>query len=121
VLDNLPAWLLTKRREGPVIAVHIGLGGRPREQGTPAVDGAPAIVVPRPRVPSLGETLLRTMTIAGGGSTDDARAAGTYLVAPPSMGVGLLEFHQLDRMVEAGRLAARELLEATGGVLQPTR
>jgi len=41
-------------------------------------------------------------------------------VVPPSMGVGLLEFHQLDRMVEAGRLATRELLEATGGVLQPT-
>jgi hypothetical protein len=26
------------------------------------------------------------------------------------MGVGLLEFHQLDRMVQAGRQAARELL-----------
>ena len=120
VLDNLPAWLLTKRREGPVIAVHIGLGGTPRKRSTRPVDSPPGVVVPRPRVPSLGETLLRTMTIAGGGSTDDARAAGAYLVVPPSMGVGLLEFHQLDRMVEAGRLAARELLEATGGVLQPT-
>jgi hypothetical protein len=33
------------------------------------------------------------------------------------MGVGLLEFHQMDRMVEAGRLAARSLLEATGADL----
>ncbi len=30
------------------------------------------------------------------------------------MGVGLLEFHQLDRMVTAGRAAARALLEITG-------
>ena len=27
------------------------------------------------------------------------------------MGVGLLEFHQLDRMIESGRAAARTLLE----------
>ncbi len=31
------------------------------------------------------------------------------------MGVGLLEFHQLDRMVAAGRAAARQLLDQTGG------
>jgi hypothetical protein len=29
----------------------------------------------------------------------------------------MLEFHQFDRMVEAGRMAARELLEATSGRL----
>ena len=34
------------------------------------------------------------------------------VVTPPTLGVGLLEFHQFDRMVLAGRLAARALLEA---------
>ena len=34
------------------------------------------------------------------------------MVTPPTLGVGLLEFHQLDRMVLAGRQAARALLEA---------
>ena len=33
------------------------------------------------------------------------------------MGVGLLEFHQLDRMVGSGRAAARPLLEQAGGDL----
>ena len=33
------------------------------------------------------------------------------------MGVGLLEFHQLDRMVGSGRAAARLLLEQAGGDL----
>jgi hypothetical protein len=33
------------------------------------------------------------------------------------MGVGLLEFHQLDRMVQAGREAARALLEQASGDL----
>ena len=32
------------------------------------------------------------------------------MVTPAAMGVGLLEFHQIDRMVLAGREAARALL-----------
>ena len=37
----------------------------------------------------------------------EATAAGAIVVIPSSMGVGLLEFHQLDRMVESGRPAGR--------------
>ena len=33
-----------------------------------------------------------------------------FVVTPATMGVGLLEFHQIDRMVLAGREAARALL-----------
>ena len=33
------------------------------------------------------------------------------------MGVGLLEFHQLDRMIQSGRAAARALLEQASGDL----
>jgi hypothetical protein len=39
------------------------------------------------------------------------------VVTPPTLGVGLLEFHQLDRMVGAGRAAARALLEEAAGDL----
>jgi hypothetical protein len=39
------------------------------------------------------------------------------VLTPPTLGVGLLEFHQLDRMVQAGRAAARALLEEAGGEL----
>ena len=98
VLDNLPTDLLVERDEGPVVAVTIGAGGGVRRSGPP-------------RVPALGETLMRTMMIGSGGAVDAASRRGAWVVGPSSMGVGLLEFHQFDRMVEAGRSAARLLLE----------
>ena len=105
VLDNLPADLLVERDEGPVVAVQIGTGGSGvRRPG-------------RPRVPSLGETLMRTMTLGSGGAVEAARRCGAWVVAPSSAGTGLLEFHQFDRMVAAGREAARALLEQAGGDL----
>jgi NTE family protein len=104
VLDNLPTDLLVQRDEGPVVAVNIGSGGGVTRSG-------------RPRVPALGETLMRTMMIGSGGAVEAARRRGAWVVGPSSMGVGLLEFHQLDRMIEAGRAAARLLLEQAGGDL----
>ena len=110
VLDNLPVDLLTERDEGPVVAVNITMGGG---------SGGPRTGAPRPvRVPALGETLLRTMVIGSGGAVERARAQGAYVVTPATLGVGLLEFHQLDLMVESGRAAARALLERTGGDLR---
>jgi predicted acylesterase/phospholipase RssA len=108
VLDNLPVDLLTERDEGPVVAVNIPMGGGARQEGSRA---------PSTRIPSLGETLLRTMMIGSGGAVAAARAAGAHVLTPAPRGVGLLEFHQYDRMVESGRAAARALLEATGGDL----
>ena len=110
ILDNLPVDLLTERDEGPVVAVNIALGSRPVPSRVAQGDAA----VRPPRVPALGETLLRTMMIGSGGAVAAARARGAIVITPASMGVGLLEFHQLDPMVAAGRAAARELLEATG-------
>jgi predicted acylesterase/phospholipase RssA len=111
ILDNLPVDLLTQRDEGPVVAVNIAMGGSARP---PSASGA----TPRPpRVPALGETLLRTMMIGSSGAVAAARARGAFVVTPSPRGVGLLEFHQMDRMVEAGRAAVRALLEQTGGDL----
>lgn len=109
VLDNVPVDLLTERDEGPVVAVNISMGGSGGGGGRSRTG--------RPRVPALGETLLRTMMIGSGGAVAAARAHGAWVVTPPTLGVGLLEFHQLDRMVEAGRTAARALLEQAGGDL----
>ena len=112
VLDNLPVRALTERLEGPVVAVNLSTGGdgsRPRDPAAP----------PRPpRVPALGETLMRTMLIGSGGATADALSQGAFVVTPPTLGVGLLEFHQMDLMVEAGRRAARQLLDAVGPELR---
>jgi predicted acylesterase/phospholipase RssA len=109
VLDNLPVDLLTERDEGPVVAVNIAMGG--------GGGGGSRRRSGRPRVPALGETLLRTMMIGSGGAVSAAQAQGAWVVTPPTLGVGLLEFHQMDRMVAAGRAAARALLEETGGDL----
>ncbi|GAA1477076.1 MFS transporter [Nocardioides aestuarii] len=112
VLDNLPTDLLVERDEGPVVAVNIAMGG--------SGSSGRAHVGPR-RVPALGETLLRTMMIGSGGAVASARAHGAWVVTPPTMGVGLLEFHQMDQVVRAGRLAARQLLDQAGDHLgQPT-
>lgn len=105
VLDNMPTDLLVERDEGPVVAVSIGSGGDGRTRPG------------RPRVPGLGETLMRTMMIGGNGAIDAARSRGAWVIAPSSMGVGLLEFHQMDRMVQSGREAARALLEQASGDL----
>ena len=107
VLDNLPVDVLTERDEGPVVAVNIGMGaGSGRSRTGP------------PRVPALGETLLRTMMIGSGGAVAAAAARGAMVVTPSTVGVGLLEFHQLDRMVESGRAAARMLLNEANGTLR---
>jgi predicted acylesterase/phospholipase RssA/CRP-like cAMP-binding protein len=111
VLDNMPVSLLTERDEGPIVAVNIGMSGGGPRPGS----GRPL------RIPALGETLMRTMMIGSGGATDQARAAGAYVVTPPSLGVGLLEFHQMDRMVQAGRMSARALLEEVDGDLFGSR
>jgi NTE family protein len=100
VLDNLPADVLMERDEGPVVAVNISMGGSGRGSRTA-----------KPRVPALGETLLRTMMIGAGGAVDRAHRLGVTVVTPAARGVGLLEFHQFDAMVRAGREAARVLVE----------
>ena len=112
VLSNLPVEALTERPEGPVVAVNISMGGGtdvPRD-GT-AGAGDHVLAAPRPpRMPALVDTLLRTMLIGSGGAAAAAQAAGHVVVTPPPMGVGLLEFHQLDVLVEAGLVAGRRLL-----------
>ncbi len=107
VLDNLPVRLLTERDEGPLLAVNIAMGGG--GGGTPRTGP--------PRMPSMGDTLLRVMMIGSGGAVQAARASGATVITPPPLGVGTLEWHQFDLVVEAGRMAAREMLEQTGGII----
>lgn len=99
VLDNLPVRPLTDFDEGPVVAVNIGAASSIRS--TRAV-----------RMPSIGETLMRTMLMGGAASLDDARARATIVVTPDTRGIGLLEFHQIDRARESGRLAGQAVVAA---------
>lgn len=119
VLDNLPVRLLTSRDEGPVVAVNVSMG-RGGHAGATGGHPSGATVRKTVRVPAMGETLLRTIMI-GGGDTRSAEHSGAYVITPSSMGVGLLEFHQIDQMVASGRAAARHLLEETGATFSTLR
>jgi EmrB/QacA subfamily drug resistance transporter len=99
VLDNLPVTALD-HKEGPLIAVNIGFGGGGGSGGSR----------PRVRVPGLGDTLMRTMMMASGTAAEEAMAAADLVIRPSARGVGLLEWHQIDRMREAGRDAAMAAL-----------
>ena len=97
VLNNLPVDVMAATGEGPVIATDV----TGRFEPPPADTG---------EQPGFGETLTRALLL---GSADTERIAHTHaalVIAPDSDGVGLLEWHQLDRLREAGRRAAAEAL-----------
>jgi predicted acylesterase/phospholipase RssA len=70
-----------------------------------------------PSPPGLSETLTRVFLLASSNTSDAARQHADLTITPRNEGVGLLEFHQLDRVREAGRAAAREALEHAGAAL----
>ena len=90
------------------MAVNISMGG-----SAPARPVAGGVTLPL-RTPALGETLLRTMLIGSGGAVEAARSAGAIVVTPAAMGVGLLEFHQLDTLVASGLAAGRRIVAESG-------
>ncbi|WP_336921941.1 MFS transporter [Aquipuribacter sp. SD81] len=101
VLDNLPVSALS-RSEGPLVAVSVGFGGA----GGPSsgVRSGP------PRVPALADTLMRTMMMASGDASVRAFEAADLVLRPDTRGIGLLEFHQIDRAREVGRAAVEQAL-----------
>jgi NTE family protein len=107
LLDNLPVGTLADLGEGPIIAVDVRASlERTRRPGARAE-----------RLPSLGETLMRVLTLGSADTTDAARRHADLVITPRPEGVGLLEFHQLDAAREAGRVAARAALEDAPGEL----
>jgi NTE family protein len=107
VLDNLPVGALDAD-EGPILAVNISAGGRLSHGSGP------------PRMPTLPETLLRSMMMGSAVALAAGRREAAVVVTPDTRGIGLLEFHQIDRAVEAGRAAGQAALEALAArSLQP--
>jgi predicted acylesterase/phospholipase RssA len=99
VLDNLPVRSLAED-EGPILAVNIAsVGGLSSRSGPP-------------RMPSLPETMLRAMLMGSATAIAAARDQATVIVTPDTRGIGLFEFHQIDRAVQAGRAAGRAALDA---------
>jgi predicted acylesterase/phospholipase RssA len=104
LVDNLPVQAMADLGEGPVIAVDV------KATVEQPVDRSA-------RVPTLGETLARVLSLGSANTSEAARRHADLVVKPYADGVGLLEFHQLDVAVEAGRAAARAALEDAPGSL----
>jgi NTE family protein len=99
--------------EGPVIAVDVTnrfeppaaaeTNGRQRRRRARQRED--------PRLPGFTEALTRALTLGSVDTAEAGRMHASLVITPPSDGVGMLEFHQLDRMRAAGRQAALEALE----------
>lgn len=97
VLDNLPIEVMAATGEGPVLAVDAM--GRTR-LGQPGVQ------------PSLSETLFRA-TVLGSWQVLTEKALHARLVITPDIPqVGLLDFHRIDEVVEAGRRAVDQAADS---------
>jgi NTE family protein len=102
VLDNLPVAALG-REDGPLIAVTVGSGQAP----SPASATKPTRA---PRVPNLVDTLMRTMTIGSAMASSEVLAQADLAIHVDTSSIGFLEWHQIDRAREVGRLATREAM-----------
>jgi NTE family protein len=117
VLNNLPVGPMAVPDEGPVIAVDVTAQFRPPDGEVH--DRAQWLFRTRgqsPRgsisLPNLKETLVRAIGIGSVDAVMEARRQADLLIVPETGAVGILEFRALDRMLEAGRDAARAALEA---------
>ena len=113
LVDNLPVRAMADLGEGPIIAVDVKASFDRPATGRRA--GATPNREPRP--PMLGETLARVLLLGSSNTSEAASRHADVVIKPRAEGVGLLEFHQLDAAREAGRVAAREALEAASPTL----
>lgn len=117
VLDNLPVGIMARPGEGPVIAVDVtdrmGDFKKPVRPGIARL-GRPIrryLTGNEAEVPRLGETVVRTVTVGSTDTVEAARRHADLVIQPQLEGVGLLDWRQLEPVKEAGRAAARSLLE----------
>jgi predicted acylesterase/phospholipase RssA/CRP-like cAMP-binding protein len=118
LLDNLPVETMATKREGPVIAVDV----RGRYQRKTAAPRRPraqrmearlrqVVIGEEIRLPSLKETLARTVVVGSVASVEAARRHAELVIEPDVSRFSLTAFGQLDAIAEAGRLATERSLE----------
>jgi NTE family protein len=121
VLSNLPVDQMATG-EGPVIAVDVTARflppeARRRRRGRPritqwAARTRRAVVGAEEPLPNLKETLTRSIGIGSVDALERARRRADVLITPDTGEVGLMDFRQLDRMIDIGREAAQRALDA---------
>jgi NTE family protein len=122
VLDNLPVKTMSGALEGPVVASDVtARDGRWAQARRPGIQKLArplrrALTGSSEALPRLGETLFRTFTLGSADTAAAARAHADLVVVPQVEGVGLMDWKQLDRLREAGRVAARSALDASASI-----
>ncbi len=116
VLDNLPVARMAHGGEGPVIASDVTAGAG---RWTSRKRAGSELVARRVRrlltgteqpLPTLGETMLSTLTLGSIDTVAASREHAALSIRPQVEDAGLLDFKQLPRLREAGRRAARVAL-----------
>jgi EmrB/QacA subfamily drug resistance transporter len=106
VLDNLPVAGMAAMSEGPIVASKVN--------NSEAFAPDPDAPLTSPAIP---ETLYRLILLGAQDTVAAARTHAAVVITPDNTDVGMLEFHMLDRMREAGRRATEEALERDGAAL----
>ncbi|HEX3909765.1 MAG TPA: MFS transporter [Solirubrobacteraceae bacterium] len=111
LLDNLPLEPMSASGEGPVLAIDIKSsdGHRGSDEGLESA----AAEDPRhgKRLPPLTDTMARIALLSSANTDESARQHADMTIKVPLVGVGMLEFHQIDQARAAGRSAAAAALE----------
>ena len=114
VINNLPVDVMATRREGPIVAVDVTTRYEaPRHDGGrgPRGSGAGGLWDNDTRRPGLFETISRAVVLGSVDTEEAARRHADLVIRPIEPDVGMLEWHQLDRVRERGRRAARAALQ----------
>jgi len=121
VVNNFPVDEMLAVADGPVIAVDVSAGYRPRETRTrsarpglePAGRGLRRLVTGHEQVlPGIREVLGASMDMRGVIASAVQPLAADLLIRPPVTDMGIFEWERLDDVIESGREAARAALEA---------
>ncbi len=110
LLDNLPLAPMSSSGEGPVLAIDIK-GAEGPDPGEASAGEAAADRAATKRLPPLTDTLARIALLSSANTDESARRHADMTIRVPVVGVGMLEFHQIDQARSAGRRAAAAALE----------
>ena len=124
LLDNLPVAPMSASGEGPVLAIDIKSRDEGAEDAHGTIEGTPE-ERGRRRLPPLTDTMSRIALLSSANTDEAARRHADMTIKVPVVGVGLLEFHQIDEARAAGRRAAEVALHDApawllGGAGTPT-
>ncbi|MCG8611230.1 MAG: patatin-like phospholipase family protein, partial [Pseudomonadales bacterium] len=116
LFNNLPCDLMRQQNTGPIIAIDVS----PDDEYLTQLQSIPSpweLVANKllnryqPKVPSILETLLRSSTLVSTNRRRANRDIVDFYIQPDIKDIGMLEFKQARKIIEAGYVAGQKALE----------